>query len=89
MVLGILSELVRFFIQLFTLVVVANVMLSWLVHLGNPNMTIRKIYWITGQWVDPVLDPIRRILRPLMGNVPFDISPIVLILLLTTLLRIM
>ena len=72
-------------IGIYTLIVVANVMLSWLVHLGSPNMTIRKFYWTTGKWVDPLLNPIRQILRPLMGNVPFDISPIVLILLLTVL----
>jgi YggT family protein len=72
-------------IGLYTLIVVANVILSWLVHLGNPNMTIRRFYWGTGQLVHPLLDPIRQMLRPLMGNVPFDISPIVLILLLTTL----
>ena len=72
-------------IGIYTLIVVANVMLSWVVHLGSPNMTIRRIYLTTAQLVDPVLDPIRQILRPLMGNVPFDISPIVLILLLTVL----
>ena len=72
-------------IGIYTLIVVANVMLSWLVHLGNSNMTIRRFYWTTGQLVDPVLDPIRQLLRPLMGNVPFDISPIVLILLLSVL----
>ncbi len=72
-------------IGIYTLIVVANVILSWLVHIGNPNMTIRRFYWTTGQLVDPLLDPIRQLLRPLMGNVPFDISPIVLILLLTVL----
>ncbi len=84
MVFWILSEVIRFY----TLIVVANVMLSWLVHRGSPNMTIRKFYWKTGQLVDPLLNPIRQVLRPLMGNVPFDISPIVLILLLTTLQKI-
>ena len=72
-------------IGIYTLIVVANVILSWLVHIGNPNMTIRRFYWTTGQLVDPLLDPIRQLLRPLMGNAPFDISPIVLILLLTVL----
>jgi len=72
-------------IGIYTLIVVANVILSWLVHIGNPNMTIRRFYWTTEQFVGPLLDPIRRILRPLMGNVPIDISPIVLILLLTVL----
>ena len=72
-------------IGIYTLIVVANVILSWLVHIGNPNMTIRRFYWTTEQLVSPLLDPIRQLLRPLMGNVPFDISPIVLILLLTVL----
>jgi len=72
-------------IGIYTLIVVANVILSWLVHIGNPNMTIRRLYWTTEQLVGPLLDPIRQLLRPLMGNVLFDISPIVLILLLTVL----
>lgn len=72
-------------IGIYTLIVVANVILSWLVHIGNPNMTIRRFYWTTEELVKPLLDPIRQLLRPLMGNVPFDISPIVLILLLTVL----
>jgi YggT family protein len=72
-------------IGIYKLIVFANVILSWIVHLRNQNTTVRQLYLTTSRFVNPVLDPIRQLLRPLMGNVPFDISPIVLILLLTTL----
>ena len=69
-------------IGIYKLIVFANVILSWIVHLRNQNTTVRQLYLTTSRFVNPVLDPIRQLLRPLMGNVPFDISPIVLIILL-------
>jgi len=73
-------------IRIYTLVVLVNVVLSWFVH-GTRNMTVRRIYWFTGQLVDPALDPIRRLLSPMTRNVGLDLSPIVLIVLLQLLAR--
>ena len=75
-------------IGIYKLIVFANVILSWIVHLRNQNTTVRQLYLTTSRFVNPVLDPIRQLLRPLMGNIPFDISPIVLIILLQLLQKI-
>ena len=69
-------------IQIFELVLIVNIILSWLVH-STPNMAVRQICWWTGQLVNPVLDPIRRILRPYQGGIPFDFSPLILLIILS------
>ena len=68
-------------IRLFEIVLFVNIILSWFVH-STPNMAVRNIYLWTSRIVDPLLDPIRRLLRPYMGGMPFDISPMVLYLFL-------
>ena len=73
-------------IRLFEIVLFVNIILSWFVH-GTPNMAVRNIYLWTSRIVDPLLDPIRRLLRPYMGGMPFDISPMVLYLFLNILGR--
>ena len=73
-------------IQLFNVVLFVNILLSWFVH-STPNMAVRNIYLWTSRIVDPLLDPIRRLLRPYMGGMPFDISPMVLYLFLNILGR--
>ncbi|MBR54727.1 hypothetical protein CMK19_13280 [Candidatus Poribacteria bacterium] len=73
-------------IRLFEIVLLVNIILSWFVH-STPNMAVRNIYLWTSRIVDPLLDPIRRLLRPYMGGMPFDISPMVLYLFLNILGR--
>ncbi|HHZ89991.1 TPA: YggT family protein [Candidatus Poribacteria bacterium] len=73
----ILSGLIRIYI----IIVVVNVLLSWFVHTSH-NMTVRRVYRTTSPLVDPVLDPIRRVISPMTKNIGFDISPIILIFLL-------
>ena len=73
-------------IRLFEIVLFVNIILSWFVD-STPNMAVRNIYLWTSRIVDPLLDPIRRLLRPYMGGMPFDISPIVLYLFLNILGR--
>ncbi|MCZ6681482.1 MAG: YggT family protein [Candidatus Poribacteria bacterium] len=81
---GILGPILSEAIRLYTFVVLVNVILSWFVH-SSKNMTVRKIYGMTGQFVDPVLDPIRRVLSPMTRGFGIDISPIVLIVFLQVL----
>ena len=74
-------------IQLYTYIVVATVIVSWLiafnvVNLHNP--VVRQITYILGQLTEPLLDPIRRVLPSLGG---LDISPVILLLLLYFLQR--
>jgi len=73
----ILSGLIRIYI----IIVVVNVLLAWFVHTSH-NMTVRRVYRTTSPLVDPVLDPIRRVISPMTKNIGFDISPIILIFLL-------
>ncbi len=68
-------------INIYVFIVIANVFLSWIVF-ATRNSTIHKIYTITSQLVDPLLQPIRNIIRPLTGNLGIDFSPMVLIFLL-------
>jgi YggT family protein len=71
---------ISYLITLYTYVVIANVILSWLMAFGvvNPyNSTVRAIWHALNALVEPLLRPIRNIL-PAMGGI--DLSPIVLLL---------
>ena len=86
MIADLISIILQQTILLFDLVLIVNVLLSWFVQ-STPNMAVRNIYLWTSRIVDPLLDPIRRLLRPYMGGMPFDISPMVLYLFLNILGR--
>jgi uncharacterized protein YggT (Ycf19 family) len=81
-----LIPLVAEAIGIYSIIVFANVILSWIVNLSG-NATVRQLYWFTNRLVDPVLDPIRRVLRPMTGGLGIDISPLILILFLQILQR--
>ena len=69
-------------IDLYMWLVIISVVLSWLVGFKVVNLSNRFVYMV-GELIDrltePALRPIRQVL-PSLGN--FDISPVVLILLL-------
>jgi YggT family protein len=67
-------------ISLFTYVVLAAVIMSWLLAFNVINMQnqfVRQVHYMLGQLTEPLLRPIRRFLPDLGG---IDISPIVLLL---------
>ena len=69
-------------LKLYSYVVIANVIISWLVAFNILNTSNRFVYAIlefTYRLTDPFLNRIRRFL-PNLGT--FDISPIVLLLLI-------
>ena len=69
-------------IKLYSYVVIANVVISWLVAFNVLNTSNRFVYLIldfTYKMTEPILKRIRRFL-PNLGA--FDISPIVLLLLI-------
>ena len=69
-------------LKLYSYVVIANVVISWLVAFNVLNTTNRFVYLIldfTYKMTEPILMRIRRFL-PSLGA--FDISPIVLLLLI-------
>ena len=69
-------------LKIYTYVVIANVVISWLIAFNVLNTSNRFVYSIlelTYRLTDPVLNRIRRFL-PNLGA--FDISPIILLLLI-------
>jgi uncharacterized protein YggT (Ycf19 family) len=68
-------------IRIYIWIVIANVVLSWFIG-GIQNMAVRRIYWITNALVDPVLAPLRGVLIPMTRNFGFDISPLILFIIL-------
>ena len=77
---GAIFWLIDTVLYLYTMVVVAQVILSWLVSFNVVNTRNRFVYMI-GDFLhratDPALKPIRKVMPNLGG---LDISPIVLIL---------
>lgn len=76
-----LALLLSRLLEIYTLIIFVNVFLSWIVF-STQNETVRRIYYFTGQLVDPVLQPIRNVLQPMSRNIGIDFSPIVLIVLI-------
>jgi len=69
-------------LKLYSYVVIANVVISWLIAFNVLNTQNRFVYSIlefTYKLTDPILNKIRRIL-PNLGA--FDISPIILLILI-------
>ena len=69
-------------LKLYSYVVIANVVISWLVAFNILNTSNRFVYSVldfTYRLTDPILNKIRRFL-PNLGA--FDISPIILLLLI-------
>ena len=69
-------------LKIYTYVVIANVVISWLIAFNVLNTSNRFVYSIlelTYRLTDPILNRIRRFL-PNLGA--FDISPIILLLLI-------
>ena len=69
-------------LKIYTYIVIANVVISWLIAFNVLNTSNRFVYSIldfTYRMTDPFLNKIRRFL-PNLGA--FDISPIVLLLLI-------
>ena len=69
-------------LKLYSYVVIANVILSWLIAfnvLNTQNRFVYSILELSYRLTDPILNKIRRFL-PNLGS--FDISPIILLLLI-------
>lgn len=64
-------------LDLLQLIIIADVIMSYIPSLPRHNPIVVLVHTVAG-WV---LDPIRKIIRPIrMGNAYMDISPIVAIL---------
>jgi YggT family protein len=77
-----LLQLIDTVIHIYTWIIILYVILSWLISFNVVNTRNRVVYVIADalfRLTDPVLKPIRRII-PAVGG--FDLSPVVVILLL-------
>ena len=83
-----LARFISELLEIYTIVVIANAILSWFVY-GTQNTVVRQLYWWSSRLVDPVLNPIRKKLGPMTQNFGIDISPFVLIILLQLLANIL
>lgn len=71
---------ISYLIELYTYVIIAGVIMSWLMAFGVINAynpMVRSIWQGLNAVTEPLLDPIRRMM-PNMGGI--DISPIILLL---------
>jgi YggT family protein len=66
-------------IQLYLLVILARVIMSWFVP--TPGTTYAQIYEVFDRLTEPVLGPIRAVIPPIrMGMGGLDLSPIIVFL---------
>lgn len=75
-------DIIRIVIQLLMLVLVVQAILSWLLVfnvVNGRNQVVRTIWQLTHSLTEPMLKPIRSVIRPING---LDLAPLVLILLL-------
>ena len=74
-----IKGLVFLLLDLLFILLVVNVILSWLVVAGVRNDVVRQLYAATNQLLDPIMRPLRRYIPP-VGMV--DITPLVSVIIL-------
>ncbi len=65
------------------------VVLDVLIHfdiVNRHNALVQRVHGTLGKLLEPLLSPIRKLLRKYLPQIPFDISPVLLILLLNFLI---
>lgn len=85
--LGALLDLVLVVLRLYTYIIIAAVIVSWLVGFGvinTYNQIARVVVRVLHSLTEPVFAPIRRILPPIGG---LDLSPLIALLLIFFLQR--
>jgi YggT family protein len=83
-----LGQLLLFAIDIFTFLIIASVIISWLLAFNVMNMShpaTQKLVGLISRAVDPVLNTVRRFI-PAIGGI--DISPIIVIFALMYLKRV-
>ena len=78
MFLAIISAILRWYV----IIVVVRILCTWIPH--NPWSNFGKFVAVLGRVTDPILMPLRRIIPPLRaGGMAIDLSPMLLIVVLT------
>lgn len=82
-----MASIVCLLIQLYLLVIFVRIIMSWFPP--TPGTTYAQIFEVFDRVTDPVLAPVRAMLPPVrMGAMGLDLSPIVVFLIGTLLLRV-
>jgi YggT family protein len=80
------TALVCFVIQVYLFVVLIRILMSWVPP--TPGTTYAQVYDVFDRLTEPVLAPIRAVLPPVrMGAMSLDLSPIVVFVVGTLLIR--
>ena len=74
-----LGTIIIHLIELFIITIVAQSILSWIIVAGFRNQFIINLYNTIGRVIEPIMQPIRRIM-PRFGMI--DITPMIVILIL-------
>ena len=74
-----IERLIFLIIDLLFILLIVNVILSWLVVAGVRNDIVRQFYAASNQLLDPIMRPLRRYIPP-VGMV--DITPLVAFIIL-------
>jgi YggT family protein len=81
-----MASIVCLLIQLYMLVIFARIIMSWFPP--TPGTAYAQIFEVFDRATEPVLAPIRAVLPPMqMGGMGLDLSPIVVFLIGTLLVR--
>lgn len=71
-------------LNLLELLVFINIILSWVLMFGGARWryhpVVRFLDKVSGAVVEPLLAPIRNVLRPYTRDLPIDFSPLVLLI---------
>jgi YggT family protein len=85
MIIRLVAEGLLFFFQIYSIVVLARIILSWFMFGGvRTNQTVAAIYHLVYGLTEPLLAPIRKLIPPIkMGMAYLDLSPFILLVLIS------
>jgi YggT family protein len=71
----VIGDLLGWVLTLFLLVLIARLILDWVVVLSNPSRGAYRARTLTHAVTEPVVSPLRRVLRPIRaGGVSIDLA---------------
>jgi YggT family protein len=80
----IIADGLLFFLQVYSFIVLARIILSWFMLGGAGNQTLSTIYQVVYGLTEPLLAPIRKLIPPIkMGMAYLDLSPFILLILIS------
>jgi YggT family protein len=85
MIIRLVAEGLLFFLQIYNIIVLARIILSWFMIGGvGTNQTVAAIYQLVYGLTEPLLAPIRKLIPPIkMGMAYLDLSPFILLVLIS------